>query len=247
MTEKNLGVAGDAMVRDLGIFLETQNKYLIPELNKRYGVMGVSMGFACIVADIKDKTMEALRVNRMTPDPILESMVVGRMKRNLPLMFELVDGAGTDSHPWLANVICKSSDEDVRALAAYTFSFEKFNTPAFNTLIIDRYKKTEGTSAQIAIAYALYQAGEKSYLKKHIDNNQFLTSKTSYEQLVQRMFGSNQQEKEDAVVTFLAFPQVMGITDRPGLIEMIAIDIASDGEAYKNDTRMYWNRKKYSE
>ena len=213
-------------------------------LLKLWDIRAILMGLAWVIDDIQKKTVALYKANPLAPNDQAAAMITARVHMTMEPMMDLVNEAGAKASEWLANIITNATDEDVRALAAYIFSFDRFRNKAFTPQIKKVLERSEGTSCQITLAFALYMCDEKQYLKPFIERGHFLTSSASYEALVQNMTPRmGLANAEEMVVLTLALPQSMGITDRPGLIEVLALDFATDGVAMSD--RYGWTRKRY--
>jgi hypothetical protein len=129
----------------------------------------------------------------------------------------LVKALGDKGIYFVEGVLQRAKSEDHKALAAFTLS-----NPYFRNISIDELKKYYGnaynSSYQIALAWALYQHGEKGYFKT-LASKFILTNPPSDDSIL-----------ENAIRTKIPSQLVFGL---------IAGDIASNGL----DNKASWRRK----
>ena len=115
-----------------------------------------------------------------------------------------------------------SVDDDTKALAAFMLSnpyFEHVSTWELKKY----YENAYNSSYQLALAWALFQHGEKSYLKT-LATNFFYANPPASDLLL-----------ESAIYAKMTPQYVFGI---------IAADIASNGQAYDGPGKALWRRKR---
>jgi hypothetical protein len=214
----------------------------------RWGIRAVMMGFAWVAQDLRRLTRRTLW-STLAAEDLMDSTIVSRAMGLMSYMFDLLKAVGKDATAWLASVISSSTDEDVRALAAYTFATDQFIEPRLHDLLLASYHLTEGTSCRLALGLALYMCGEPKYLKEYIDAGLF-GPQDYYDELARSASqihpDLDPSEREKTIVLMLVVPETLGIPSRySGLMRILALDIGSDGLAYQDRTPLEWKRKVY--
>lgn len=144
------------------------------------------------------------------------------------------------------------TDEDVRNLASLSLSSEKFSSKVDSSviqLLKTLNNETIGTSCKMSLAYTMHMFKEPNYFKKYI--SPFFLSDFGYKEIFSIMKKTTKL-KDDAIhnviVSEIFYPgSSKFFKDRIvelSLIEVIMLDIATDGKAFQN--REYsWQRKVY--
>lgn len=160
----------------------------------------------------------------------------------------------------LLEIIKSTPDEDLCAIAAFilqTCDFLDPGQPGVKEVFQESYQKREGTACKIMLASGLYREGVNKEIMFYIENGYLGDSKIVdwLKSEIRRRFlqPMNQNEVESIIVREMLFPERIGTNNQimivPGLIGILALDIASNGLAFMNQGGAWnnWKRKRYND
>ncbi len=165
-------------------------------------------------------------------------------------MFDFIHAIRVDSGPILTNWVQKTSDEDVRALGSFMLATDQFPDLKAQTLLLDTYYATEGTSCRLALEAALYRQGIQGFLQKSLNRGYFYSIE-SYDALkgfTKEAYPSLAGDKlEEKIIDIALFPETYGpnLSPIPGLLGILSADIGTKGELHPPIEP--WVRKQYND
>ena len=205
-----------------------KNQGLAREIIVRYGNELIAEGFA--FALIGDDLRASPNMLALT-----HALNAAIMRFNYVTDFVMARGT-TESKAVLGAIIQTSTDEDICALAALTIANPQIASPLLKDTLKKRYGSTEGTSCRMALALALLQCGDDSYLKKFIQQGYL------YDYFKHPRDRSISSEDERNVIAFMFMGQ---------LLKIVLEDCATDGHgvdvlySLRQNSSLAWKRKVY--
>ena len=205
-------VKGENLLSDLNSYFGgadvAPNSQIARLLIQYWGFNGVKKGFEWVVDDLHEFI-------RRLPKSAMSQVNHGVTSKAMGLMSYLFDFliVVDDASAWLAKIITTTDNENVRALAAYTFATDQFKDPRYQNELVAAYNNSRKTSCRLAIAFALFIFGERKYLKQHIDNGSLGSpyDYAMYEKIVNEGEPNlSHSDKEMMIVIMLTAPETAG-------------------------------------
>jgi len=213
-------------------------------------------GISWVAESIEKEGLESRKLSMLgTPDLILNLRLFQVAKDNLAHYGDVVSIKGREAGAFLAASIGTAADEDEAALAAYLFANNFVNTldevklTFLRIFIKELFKHTIGTSCRMALAWALYNMGEKREWESFVYDG--IVWKKEYGKIIENFETANNPSKskneiKSLVCREIALADGAGIRYFPevskmGIVEFLALDLASNGKAFA--TYPGWKRK----
>lgn len=204
---------------------------------QKHGAVALSLGFAIVAHNLQTRAQylsNLLLLGSLTQQQ-LNAAMTEMLSQGLVKTDALVEGAGEDTLRYITGVLLFVSDDDVRALAAYTMGTKRITHGTKGTvddhlavqLLEQAQSTTVGTSCSMAIAFAQHVCGQPANLEAHLRSGHFFA------------LNAHHALTQPAPMVQIAVDAV--------LLEVLALDIASDGLAYQTNNRgIVWVRKQYT-
>lgn len=192
-------------------------------------------------------------------DTLFNLRIFMAAKVSLAKLADVVSTFGKDAGNHLVRDIGVSTDEDITALIAYMLADEFITTfdprqREFSRIFLENtYKQIQGSSCKMALAWALYNMGSKKYWETIVYSDSVWVKEIvqMWEEIIRELKPNlKSEETKSLVCRMLAVPEkskseislpVPG--PEMGVIEILALDIASDGRAFSPNPKWKWNRK----
>jgi len=248
--------AVDSYFANAGTDSYSNTRLIQPAIDKLGGAI-ILTGFSWVAEKLEQEGLEAAKAGqRGIPSAILTHNIIAVAKNSMNQLKDIVKTEGRRAGETLAASIGTATDEDESALTAYMLA-ENFAAnmdpmpKVASRLFLEAYlDNIEGTSAKMAISWAIYKMGNKKPWEEMVYGNYFIKKEwivTVEDYIKKNMPNLSQQENVDIICRECA---VQGSTDFPGrvvldgrgIFECLAMDIASDGQLF---ARSYpnWTRK----
>lgn len=214
-------------------------------------------GFQWVAERIEKEGAEATKMATYdgSLDVLLDQSVFTVAKRSLGQLRDLLSTLGNEAGSWLVAQLQISWDEDESALIAYMLAndfisaLDSYKHELSRITLRNTYEKTEGTSCKMALAWALYNMGDEKYWETfvyadYIWKKEFVQM---WEDIIKKVKPNlNGKESKALLCHQFANPESTGLsipgTEQPwGIIEFLALDIASNGRKYSKNPK--WKRK----
>ena len=197
------------------------NKDLIRDDIRLYGEALIPIGLAYIVKSLKNeyrKTFYRFSHNEEAGDHYLTYFGIDLMDKFHSVLLSYGE-MGIEKLIKILNY----QDEDIAALSAFMLSSGDFIQDSSINKLYDAYGNSFGTAYKITLAYALFVHGKI----------------VEFEKFALPFFFENVQ-----IISFIDRKSAVSRTAKPDYIwGMLALDIVSDGKAYKGPLRDRWVKK----
>lgn len=223
------------------------NMRLVRPAIKEFGGAVTLAGFAWVAERLEQEGLESAKAAQMgVSNAILTHNIIAIAKNS---MNQLKDIVKTDDHQAgekLAGAVGTARDEDEAALAAYMLAdgfvtdMDPMHKEVSRLFLEGLLENTEGTSCRMAISWAIYNMGNKKPWEEMVYSDLFV-QRNWVEMLEKTMKQTMPELKKDEVRDILcreyAVPgstdhPIPSVTDKMGIFETLAIDIASNGQIF---------------
>lgn len=246
----------DAYFGNVGQDSREENIRLAGPSVDRWGRAFVVGGFSWVAESIEREGVESARLSMFgMSDQLLNLRLFSLARRNFGRLRDVVSISGADTGVFLIANIGVPGDEDEAALNSYMLASDFIPTIDSMKLEVSKiylknvYNLAVGTSCRMAMAWALYNMGEKKEWESMVYGNQFV--RRDFLDRLEETIRENGMDLEGQDVKSVLCQEyaVPGSTNLVpefvigdmGIFETLTLDIASDGRAFKNNPS--WQRK----
>jgi len=245
----------DSYFANAGADSYSNMRLIRPAIEKFGGAIALA-GFAWVAERLEHGGLEVAKAAKIgVPNAILTHNIIAVAKNSMRQLKDIVNTDGYQAGEKLAASVVTAGDEDEAALTAYMLA-DGFASnmdvvhKEFSRIVLEGIlKDTEGTSAKMAISWAIYNMGNKKPWEEMVYGDLFV-QRNWVEMLEKTMKKTMPELKKEQIKDILcreyAVPgstnyPIPSVTDKMGIFETLAIDIASNGQiffkSYPNWTR----------
>jgi len=240
---------------------EENNIELVKPFIKKWSASFTMLSLAWIAKHLKDAaaiTRFEFLEDEAAGDTFLRNVAIGRI---FPAK-SIIRAQGIFGITTLLEIVKNVEDEDICALAAFmlqTCDFLEPGQPGIKEIFYDAYSTREGTACKIVLASGLHREGANEAIMFYIENG-YLGDPKIVDLLkmeIRKRYPQSMAQKdiEFIIIREMLFPESAGMNNKkfiqimPGLMGVLALDIASDGLAFMNQGGAWdnWKRKRYDD
>ena len=230
----------------------------------RWGSAFLLGGFSWVAESIEREGNESARMALMgMSDQFLNMKLFNIARGNFNRLRDIVTLSDKNIGASLAANVVVMPNEDEKALSAYMLAsdfvptLDAMKLEFSKSLLGNLYHTIEGTSCRMSVAWALYEMGDKDKWESLVYGNHFV--KRTHLDMLEEFFKEYKKEHKEEYKTLLKGQDVKTVVCREyavpgstdsvpsymigdiGIFEMLTLDIASDGKAYRSYPN--WQRK----
>ena len=243
-TNKLIWEAIDTYFNDAGSDSDTNMRLIRPSIQKFGGAVTLA-GISWVAERLEQEGLESAKAAQIgVPNAILTHNIIAVAKNSINQLKDIVkvEGGG-QAGATLAASIGTAVDEDESAIAAYMLAndfvvdMNPMHKEVSRLFLEGMLENTEGTSCRMAISWAIYNMGNRKPWEEMLYGDYFVQRDwvVMLEKTIEGAMPNLKKEeirdilcREYAVPGSTDFPTPL-IMDKTGILEILAIDIASNG------------------
>lgn len=232
-----------------------ENMWLIRSAIDRLGEAIIITGFSWVAERIEHEGYDSVRLAAYgSPGELLDLRLFMLTDLIVSQLRDVIRTTGVKAGSWLVAGVSTTPDEDEQALNAlllvdFISTLEPLPLEMAKSLLKSYYDLAESTSCKMAIAWALYNLGQKKLWEDLVYGDYFLKSEfVQRAETMMKIFNPtlNQTEIKDLICRMFAtgdYPEQLPVPEpsKRSVLRVLALDIASNGAAFSHAPK--WSRK----